>query len=119
MKKLLIIEDDEFLRSLAAKRLTQEGYTVLAAGDGDEGLKMAESDKPDLILLDLLLPGGLDGFAVLDKIHHASKDLPVVVFSNLGERADIEKAQKLGAKDFLIKANFTLDDVIAKVKGLL
>lgn len=119
MKKILIIEDDEFLRSLAAKRLGQEGYTVLAAANGDEGLKLTESDTPDLILLDLLLPGGLGGFEVLDKIHSSSKDLPVVVFSNLGERADIEKAQKLGAKDFLVKANFTLDDVIAKVKALL
>jgi DNA-binding response OmpR family regulator len=119
MKKVLIIEDDEFLRSLAAKRLGQENYTVVAAPSGDEGLKMAESEKPDLILLDLLLPGGLGGFEVLEQIRAKDKTLPIVVFSNLGERADIEKAQKLGATDFLVKANFTLDDVIGKVGGLL
>lgn len=120
MKKVLIIEDDEFLRSLAAKRLEQDGYKVIAALAGEAGLKSAESDKPDLILLDLLLPG-LSGFEVLEKFKQTpeGKKVPVVVFSNLGERADVEKATKLGAADFLVKANFTLDDVISKVNELL
>lgn len=121
MKKVLIIEDDEFLRSLAAKRLGQEGYEVIAAVNGEEGFKSITDNKPDLILLDLLLPGGMDGFAVLEKVGQTAdiKNIPVVVFSNLGEIADIEKAKGLGAVDFLVKANFTLDDVVAKVGGLL
>ncbi len=121
MKKVLIVEDDEFLRSLAAKRLEQEGYEVKTAAGGEAGITAIKSDKPDLILLDLLLPGGKDGFAVLEAVRadEATKSLPVVVFSNLGERGDIEKASKLGATDFLVKANFTLDDVMAKVAAHL
>ena len=120
MKKVLIIEDDEFLRSLAAKRLEKDGYKVLVAPAGEPGLTTTESEKPDLILLDLLLPG-LSGFEVLEKLKASahSKATPVLVFSNLGERADIEKATKLGAADFMVKANFTLDDVIGKVNDLL
>jgi DNA-binding response OmpR family regulator len=119
-KKVLVIEDDEFLRSLTAKRLEKEGYGVLAAVDGESGLAMAGDQSPNLILLDLLLPG-LNGFEVLQKLKAASetKKIPVIVFSNLGQHDDIEKARNLGADDFLIKANFTLDDVINKINGVL
>ena len=114
-KKVLIVEDDEFLRSLTAKRLEKENYQIVIAADGEQALAMIGTEKPDLVLLDLLLPG-VNGFEVLEKMQ---KSMPVVVFSNLGQREDIERAEKLGADDFLIKANFTLDDVVAKVKGYL
>jgi len=116
-KNILIIEDDEFLRSLAAKRLEKEGYTVLVAADGTIGLKMAAEEVPSLILLDLLLPG-LSGYEVLEKLRaeEGTKATPVIVFSNLGQKEDVEKAKGLGANDFLIKANFTLDDVLEKIK---
>ena len=119
-KKVLIVEDDEFLRSLAAKRLEKEGYSVEVALDGETAYPKAVEVMPSMILLDLLLPG-IDGFGVLEKIRadEKTKDIPVVVFSNLGQKEDIEKAKKLGANDFLIKANFTLDDVTAKVKEYL
>lgn len=115
-KKILIIEDDEFLRSLTVKRLESDGFTVAVAVDGETAISVVGDEKPDLILLDLLLPG-LNGFQVLEKIRAAegSKDTPVIVFSNLGQKEDIEQAKSLGANDFLIKANFTLDDVIEKV----
>ncbi len=115
-KKILIVEDDEFLRSLAAKRLEKEGYKIDVAIDGETAYPKAVEAKPKLILLDLLLPG-IDGFAVLEKLRADDnfKNIPVVVFSNLGQKEDIEKAKQLGANDFLIKANFTLDDVTAKV----
>jgi DNA-binding response OmpR family regulator len=119
-KKILIIEDDEFLRSLTAKRLEREDYKVSVAVDGEAALAAIAADKPDLILLDLLLPG-INGFDVLTKVR-ADANLaatPVVVFSNLGQREDIEKAKKLGATDFLIKANFTLDDVVVKISSIL
>ena len=76
--------------------------------------------KPDLILLDLLLPG-LDGFEVLKRVraNEALKETPVIIFSNLGQKEDIERAKGLGANDFLIKANFTLDDVVVKIKTFL
>lgn len=115
-KKILIVEDDEFLRSLTAKRLEKEGYGVAVAVDGESALVTAMDEKPDLILLDLLLPG-LDGFEVLGKFKANAnlKKVPVIVFSNLGQKEDIEKAKLLGADQYLIKANFTLDDVMAKV----
>ena len=119
-KKILIVEDDEFLRSLASKRLEREGYKVVVAVDGESAIGTVSSEKPDLILLDLLLPG-MDGFEVLSKVRSDASQvsIPVVVFSNLGQREDIEKAKKLGATDFLIKANFTLDDVVAKIGSIL
>ncbi len=117
---ILIVEDDEFLRSLTAKRLEKEGFKLAVAVDGDSAVNVALEIKPSLILLDLLLPG-VDGFEVLKKIKADDnlKSIPVIVFSNLGQREDIEKAKTLGADDFMIKANFTLDDVVAKIDGLL
>ena len=119
-KKVLIIEDDEFLRSLAAKRLEKDGYVVSVAADGDSAVAKAEETTPEIILLDLLLPG-LSGFEVLEKLRAEDKfkTTPVIVFSNLGQKEDIEKAKTLGASDFLIKANFTLDDVADKIKEYL
>ena len=119
-KTILIVEDDEFLRSLTAKRLEKENYHIEVAVDGENAISAFESLKPDLILLDLLLPGK-DGFEVLKKIREteATKSLPVIIFSNLGQKEDIEKAKALGVDDFLIKANFTLDDVVGKIKKLI
>lgn len=119
-KKILIVEDDNFLRSLTAKRLEKEGYAVAVAVDGESALVTAKDEQPDLILLDLLLPG-LDGFGVLGKLKANAdlKKVPVIVFSNLGQKEDIEKAKLLGAEQFLIKANFTLDDVMDKIKAEL
>ncbi|MEK7209206.1 MAG: response regulator [Patescibacteria group bacterium] len=119
-KTVLIVEDDEFLRSLTAKRIEKEGYGVEVAVDGENAITVLETLKPDLILLDLLLPGK-DGFEVLKKIrsNEAVKAVPVIIFSNLGQKEDIEKAKSLGVDDFLIKANFTLDDVVAKINKLI
>ncbi len=118
--KILIVEDDEFLRSLTAKRLEKEGYSLTIAVDGQAAIDQAGAEKPDLILLDLLLPG-VNGFDALAKIRSLDGlgTVPVVVFSNLGQKEDIEKAKSLGANDFMVKANFTLDDVVAKVKEYL
>lgn len=104
-KKVLIVEDDEFLRSLAAKRLEKEGYSVSVAIDGEKAVSAATDGVPDVILLDLLLPG-MNGFEVLEKVRAVDnlKNIPVIVFSNLGQKEDIEKAKGLGATDFLIKA---------------
>ncbi len=119
-KTVLIVEDDEFLRSLTAKRLEKENYAIEVAVDGENAISVLDTLKPDIILLDLLLPGK-DGFEVLKKIRSttAVKIVPVVIFSNLGQKEDIEKAKALGVEDFLIKANFTLDDVVAKINKLI
>lgn len=119
-KMILIVEDDEFLRSLTAKRVEKEGYKIEVAVDGENAISLLETLKPNLILLDLLLPGK-DGFEVLKKIRsiETMKTVPVIIFSNLGQKEDIEKAKALGVDDFLIKANFTLDDVVTKINKLI
>jgi len=119
-KKIIIVEDDEFLRSLSAKKLEDEGYQIIVATDGQSAIDLIPKELPNLIFLDLLLPG-VDGFEVLKQIkaNEQTKNIPVVVFSNLGQEEDIKKAKDLGANDFLVKANFTLDDVVAKIKEIL
>ena len=119
-KKILIIEDDKFLRELISKKLMEEGYTVSEAIDGEEGIKKIKSEHPDLVLLDLILPG-IDGFEVLSKMKEdsASSLVPVIILSNLGQKEDVEKGLKLGATDYLIKAHFTPGEIIEKIKGVL
>ena len=119
-KKILIVEDDNFLRELIAKKLIDENYKVSEAVDGEEGLKKIKEEKPDLIVLDLILPG-VDGFEVLSKMKEddALKSIPVIILSNLGQRDDIERGLKLGAVDYLIKAHFTPGEIIEKIKNAL
>jgi DNA-binding response OmpR family regulator len=117
---ILIIEDDKFLRELIARKLIKEGFKIEEAIDGEEGLKKTEEIKPNLILLDLILPG-LDGFEVLAKIKDDPKtsSIPVVILSNLGQKDEVEKGLKLGAVDFLVKAHFTPEEIVEKIKTVL
>lgn len=119
-KKILIIEDDNFLRILLSKKLRSEVYSILSAAESVEAFNLLKSNKPDLILLDLLLPG-VDGFEILKKIRQTeeTKNIPVIVFSNLSEEKDIKKVQDLGITDFMVKSNFTLDELLDKVKKIL
>jgi DNA-binding response OmpR family regulator len=120
MAKILIVEDDRFLRELIARKLRNEGYDVIEAVDGEEGLKRIKEEKPDLILLDLILPG-IDGFEVLAKAKEDpdTAQIPVIILSNLGQREEIERGLKLGAIDYLIKAHFTPGEIIEKIKNIL
>ncbi len=119
-KTILIIEDDKFLRELIAQKLTKEGYNISEAIDGEEGIKKIESEKPDLVLLDLILPG-IDGFEVLSKMKENPNlsSIPVIILSNLGQKEDVEKGLKMGAVDYLIKAHFTPGEIIEKIKSVL
>jgi DNA-binding response OmpR family regulator len=119
-KKILIVEDDKFLRDLINQKLTKEGYETSEAIDGEEGVKIVKEVKPDLVLLDLILPG-IDGFEVLAKIKGdpGTSSIPVIILSNLGQKEDVEKGLKLGAVDYLIKAHFTPGEIIDKIKGAL
>jgi len=119
-KKILIVEDDKFLRELIARKLIAENYEIIEAIDGEEGLKKIKEEKPDLVLLDLILPG-IDGFEVLSKMKDdpALASIPVIILSNLGQREDLEKGLKLGAVDYLVKAHFTPNEIIEKVKQAL
>ena len=120
MAKILIVEDDKFLRELIARKLTAENYQTIEAIDGEEGLKKIKEEKPDLVLLDLILPG-IDGFEVLSRIKEdpSLASIPVIILSNLGQREDVERGMKLGAVDYLVKAHFTPNEIIEKVKAAL
>jgi DNA-binding response OmpR family regulator len=116
-KKVIVVEDDTLLKDMLGKQLTKEGWQVLHATEGEQAISFIESEKPDVILLDLLLPG-TGGFDVLDTIKKkdATKDIPVIILSNLGQQEDIDRGLKMGAVDFLVKSNFTLDEVSQKIK---
>ncbi len=119
-QKILIVEDDKFLRELITRKLTSEKYEVVEAIDGEEGLKKIQEEKPDLVLLDLILPG-IDGFEVLSKVKEdpALSSIPVIILSNLGQREEVEKGLKLGAVDYLVKAHFTPNEIVEKMKEVL
>ena len=118
MSKILFVEDEPSLQKAISEVLTQEGYKVLGAADGEEGLKKAKEEKPNLILLDLILPKK-DGFEVLKelKADEKLKDIPVIVLTNLEGVGDVEKALTLGATTYLVKANYDLEDVLKTVKS--
>ncbi|OGZ07299.1 MAG: hypothetical protein A3C93_04930 [Candidatus Lloydbacteria bacterium RIFCSPHIGHO2_02_FULL_54_17] len=118
--KLLIIEDDKFLRELAVQKLIKDGLDVTSAMDGEQGIQSAEKTIPDAILLDILLPG-IDGFEVLKRVraNPALANARVIMLSNFGQTEDVEKAKVAGADRFLIKANYTLDEIIAIVREVL
>lgn len=120
MKKLLIIEDDSFLQGLEAGKLEREGYEVITASNGKEALGRINEPGIDMVLLDLVLPD-FDGFEILKKIKSDEhlKNIPVVVFSNLSEDKDIKKSQDLGALNFMVKSNFTLDELVKYVGKVL
>jgi len=118
--KVLVVEDDKFLRELLVRKLFGEGFTIESAIDSRGAFEILSNWKPQIILLDLILPGE-DGFSILEKIKKDSNlaDIPVVILSNLGQQEDIDRAMALGAMDFMVKANFTLDEIIEKITKAL
>jgi len=119
-KTILIIEDEKDLRFFLKEALSQEGYEIKEASDAEEGFEKLKEKKPDLILLDILLPGK-SGFDFLTQIKADPnfESIPVLILSNYGRQEDIEKGLKLGAVDYLIKANFTLEEIVQRVKKIL
>lgn len=119
-KKILIIEDDSFLQGLEANKLEKEGYKIITASTGEEAMKKIEEPEISVVLLDLLLPN-YDGLEILKKIRSTEliKNIPVIVFSNLSEEKMIKQAYDLGATDFMVKSNFTLDELVKRIKTLL
>jgi len=119
-KKVLSVEDDKFLSSLVARKLSAAGYEMSHASKGEEALKMVKEQKPSLVLLDILLPE-MSGFEVLEKIKAdpETKNIPVILFSNLGQKEDIDKGLKLGAEKFIVKATVVLDDIVNEIESVL
>ena len=118
--KILLIEDEEMLAGMYETKFQNAGYEIKKALDGETGLRMAQEEKPDLILLDIILPK-LDGFSVLRKIKEDPKlkSIKVVLLTNLGQDEDVGKGKKMGAEGYLVKANLTPAEVVDKVNDYL
>lgn len=117
--KLILVEDDSFLREIIYKRLVQEGFFVTPVEDGEKAIEEMGKGNFDLMLLDIILPG-INGFEILERIRNSDdekeKNMPIIMLSNLGQDEDIDKAMDLGANNYLVKAHFTTDEIIDKIK---
>ena len=120
MRRILFIEDESVLQKTFGDILKQEGYEMISALDGEVGLRLAKNKKPDLILLDLILPR-IHGFEVLKKLKEdkKTKEIPIIVLTNLEGIGNVDKAIKLGVTTYLIKAQYTLEEVVEKIKKVL
>lgn len=120
MQKILVAEDDNFLSTVVSSELTNAGYEVYTAVDGEQCIVVAREKAPDLILLDILMPNvsGYEALARL-KAEPATAQIPVIMLSNLGQPEEIDKAKQAGAADYLIKVHFTPKEIIEKVHTFL
>lgn len=120
MARVLVVEDDKFLVSAYRAKLTKSGFEVQIALDGQEGVDALKTFTPDIILLDLVMPRK-DGFTTLGEIRAQEKwkTVPVIVTSNLGQKEDIDKAMSLGATDYIIKSDLSMDALVAKINSVV
>jgi two-component system response regulator VicR len=121
MKNILLVEDDKFLSTLLKNRLEKEGITVNHVSDGEEAIRILRSGvRPDLTLMDIILPKK-NGFEVLEEIQQdiRMRDLPIIIISNLGQASDIAKGKELGAIEYYIKAQTSIDDLVSKIKSFV
>lgn len=120
MTKILIVEDDIVLQKSLSEYLSSEGFEIVCASNGEDGIKKAVSEKPALILLDIVLPKK-DGYEVLQEIKASpeTNTIPVVLLTNLNGVADVERALELGATTYLVKADYKLEEVTSKIKEIL
>ena len=119
-EKILLIEDEKILLEMYSFKFSKDGFKVIQAKDGEDGLRLASKEKPNLILLDIIMPK-MDGFTVLKKLKEgeATKEIPVILLTNLGQNEDMKKGLNLGALDYLVKANHTPTQVVEKIKKVL
>ena len=119
-KKIFIAEDDQFFSNAYRVKLTKDGFDVKLVADGQELLNLLKTEKPDIIILDLLMPVK-DGFETLKEIKTdpSLKNIPVIIASNLGQKNDIDQGLSLGAVDYIIKSDLSLEDLVAKIRTLL
>jgi len=119
-KKILLVEDDTMISSMYKTKFESDGFEVFVAENGAIGLDLAKKEKPDIIMLDVILPQ-LDGFSVLEQIKQddSTKNIPVIMLTNLGTEEDKAKGEKMGAMDYLVKASLTPGQVSEKIKQAL
>lgn len=117
---VVLVEDEKMLAEMYVTKFTMEGYDAHKANDGQTGFELIKQVKPDIILLDIIMPK-LDGFAVLKMLKNDAqlKNIPVILLTNLGQDEDIKKGKELGAVDYFVKANHTPAEVVNKVKQVL
>jgi len=115
-RRVLLVEDDRYLRKAAAAMLRRQGFTVLTAEDGEEALRLA-AERPDLILLDLIMPK-IQGFEVLKALKRdpRTSGIPVVILSNLGQESDSKAAREMGAVDYWVKSNLDLEELVRRIE---
>lgn len=120
MSNILVVEDDAFLANAYRVKLTKSGFTIRIARDGDEVFTILAQFTPDIIILDLMIPKK-DGFEVLKllKADDRWKNIPLIIASNLGQEEDIDRAIKMGANDYIIKSDMSLNDLITKIRSYL
>ena len=120
MKKILIAEDDKFLANAYRLKLSKLGFDVRLAPDGQEALNILKDFIPDLMILDLVMPNK-DGFAVLEEVKSRpdTKSVPVIIASNLGQKEDIDRGLKLGAADYIVKADVAISEIVDKINAVL
>lgn len=118
--KVLLVEDDSMILDMYKMRLEEEGYLALATDKGSEAIALAQKEQPDIILLDVILPE-IDGFSILQALKNDSstRNIPVLLLTNLGQESDQQKGQKMGAADYFIKSQHTPVEVIKKIKQLI
>jgi len=116
LKKVLVMEDEEILRTLIHKKLQKEGYEVLVAEDGEEGLRLLKEHKPDLVLLDIVMPK-FGGFEVMERMAQDPElqAIPIIIISNSGQPVELDRAKQMGVVDWLIKTEFDPQEVVDKV----
>ena len=120
-KNILLVDDDPLVIRMYQNKLTKDGYAVKTASNGEEALIQVMKEKPDLILLDIMMPkmNGVETLKVL-KGEEKTRDIPVIILTNLGDNPeDVEASKKLGALDYLVKANITLKTLSKRVKGVI
>jgi len=117
MKKVLIVEDEDIIIQLLQKKLIQEGYEVSVAHNGEEGLNALRESKPDIVLLDIVMPKK-SGYEVMEEMSKDPelKKIPIIIISNSGQPVELDKAKELGARDWLIKTEFDPNEVAEKVR---
>ncbi len=120
MKNILLVEDEPLLGNLLRQRLEREGFTVFHARDGAQGLEYLKENKPDLILLDIILPK-VSGFEFMERVQSDAEysKPPIVIISNLGQDTDLERGQALGAIGYFVKARVSMEELVEKVRDFL
>lgn len=118
MPKILMIDDDPFIADMYVLKFRDEQFEIETAHNGKDGLKKIEEFKPDIILLDVVMPD-MDGFQVLEEIKKKGVPHKIILLTNLGQKEDVERGLALGASDYVVKAHFTPSEVVEKVRKLL